>query len=201
MLIPDVFFGSARDVSRRVTPLVRRVERGSPVDVADFGTLLDPTKVSGLLIFEGGWAENEERHFHVYAFIDRLVRAHNEGRISRGAMAHYLEWSLVDSWRLLGILHGYLIRVESYQLTDLEWRRKVLAAAHRHWDELESVGPRYSCDGIMFGEYFSQSLTVVSEMLAVEGLIRDSFAFTVPDKMRELLSTAVKNAGSSGVDG
>ncbi len=175
MLIPRLLYGRYSEVKARSAKVVTALARGRSWEEA-FGTtdLVDTATTPGLVVVDGpsplvGGAP----HFNCYVPWKQLPEAIWKGRIAKEQEEQLFERSLAAPWSLLGLFGQHPWIWPEHR------RRPFLHAALAAWNEIASVGPRFS-DGSNDGSDLWSVANTIKFVLANMGLSNDTLRAPLP---------------------
>ena len=168
--IPKIFYGRYRDVRPRLMRVARRMRRAEPwIPLVEQDGFLDVASTPGYIVGDGPSSLlGADEHFQIW-LLWMLAR---QGRVNdiRDELEIVFQQSLSRSWALLGLV---MSRNDGW-LWDREHHRPFLRAVLPHWDEFDSIGPRYSL-GSRNGESLWDLHNTVMYVLGHQGLPLEEF--------------------------
>jgi hypothetical protein len=138
MLVPEIFCGDTRTVAAASRRHIARYMRGA--SWLDAGAMIDVQVAPGLVMVDGPSRLLGGANIRLYGpFREFHAKYVREGIAPKAGERAFSE-ALESAWSLLGLLSQacYVWLVESQRA------QRFLDAMIARWDEIESVGPRYS---------------------------------------------------------
>lgn len=191
MLIPRLFYGTAREVKAQVKPLVKTLRRAERLDKLNFGEMIDTGEILGSrILLAGGQSDFDGKHFHATSFFEAVLDS-SVKELNESVLESCFAWSLSNPWRYLGVL-GQSGSLFLYPIKYAVWRKPFLEAALTHLNVLELEGPRYGLSPRRQSR-FSQTPTSILPTIAKTGVrLRPQLEELSESKLRSLIEMALE---------
>jgi hypothetical protein len=204
MKIPELFFGSYRDVKRRCEKIVRGLsDENSWHDYFDSEKKIDTQTTDGLIILAGPAAvlDKSASNFHCYVFLDTVRQFSYKSKVSSLLEEEIFKQSLKSAWGTLGLLSyknvvWFWHPENTFTVQEWEARRylPLLAASLEHWDTLYAEGNRYTNGAGTPKDLWSIS-TNIKYVLANMGVSSDILNASLPSGgLKEVVEMAVRSS-------
>ena len=173
MLVPAFLCEDAKTVTSACKRHITRFKQGG--SWIEAGPMVDVGSIPGLIMVGNPSPHLAGVNVRLYAPFWELDKAVVSGRIAFEASIRAFDEALGVAWSLLGLLSQACY----HWLLDSERAGRFLKAIIAHWEELDGVGPRYTC-GLHRGQGLWEHPHLLKFVLARRGVAQPRLVEPLP---------------------